>query len=197
MTSFMGKGDLRDFLGDLLAIVDKRNHSCIKVFLFTITKLCCFFTNPTSSSSLKMTKQKVLCKHQSVLSNSRPLPSSKTPHFQNEARCTTFLVKMSFICIRMKNDFHIKGRAPTLVLKQRPRGTWKWPITKSLVQSNCSENGTPIKYQVSFLCENILTIILTCEIICNMLSSHLKRSVFLRLHNKYCAFGSKKLLPVN
>ena len=29
---------------------------------------------------------------------------------------------MSFICIRMKNDFHIKGWAPTLVLKQRPCG---------------------------------------------------------------------------
>ena len=39
----------------------------------------------------------------------RPLPSSKNPHFQNEAKCTTFLVKMSFICIRMKNHFHIKG----------------------------------------------------------------------------------------
>ena len=32
----------------------------------------------------------------------RPPPSSKNPHFQNEARCTTFLVKMSFICMRMK-----------------------------------------------------------------------------------------------
>ena len=58
----------------------------------------------------------------------RLLPSSKNPHFQNEARCTTFLVKMSFICMRMKNDFHIKGWAPTLVLKQRPGGTRKWPI---------------------------------------------------------------------
>ena len=26
----------------------------------------------------------------------RPLPSSKSPYFQNEARCTTILVKMSF-----------------------------------------------------------------------------------------------------
>ena len=32
---------------------------------------------------------------------------------------TLFLVKMSFICMRMKNDFHIKGWAPTLALKQR------------------------------------------------------------------------------
>ena len=57
-----------------------------------------------------------------------PLLSSKNPHFQNEARCTTFLVKMSFICMRMKNDFHIKGWALTLVLKERPGGTRKWPI---------------------------------------------------------------------
>ena len=28
----------------------------------------------------------------------------------------------------MKNDFHIKGWAPTLVLKQRPGGTRKWSI---------------------------------------------------------------------
>ena len=58
----------------------------------------------------------------------RPLPSSKNPNFRNEARCTTLLVKMSFICKRMKNDFHIKGWAPTLVLKQRPGETRKWPI---------------------------------------------------------------------
>jgi len=32
----------------------------------------------------------------------------------------------------MKNHFHIKGRAPTLVLKQRPRGTRRWPITSLL-----------------------------------------------------------------
>ena len=47
------------------------------------------------------------------------------------SRCTTFLVKMSFICMRMKNNFHIKGWAPALVLKQRPGGTRKWPIIVS------------------------------------------------------------------
>ena len=60
----------------------------------------------------------------------RTLPGSKNPHLQNEARCTTFPVKMSFICMRMKNDFRIKGRAPTLVLKQRPWGTRKWRISR-------------------------------------------------------------------
>ena len=58
----------------------------------------------------------------------RPLPSSKNPHFQNEARCTTFLVKVSFVSMRMKNDFHIKDWAPTLLLRQTSGGTWKWPI---------------------------------------------------------------------
>ena len=33
-----------------------------------------------------------------------------------------------FVCMRMKNDFHIEGWAPTLVLKQRPGGTRKWLI---------------------------------------------------------------------
>ena len=48
----------------------------------------------------------------------RPGPSSKNSHFENEAKCTTFLVKMSFICVRMKNHFHIKGSVLNLVLIQ-------------------------------------------------------------------------------
>ena len=55
----------------------------------------------------------------------RPIPSSKNPHFQKEAKCTTFLVKMSFICMRMKNHFHIEGWALHLALIQRPGGTPK------------------------------------------------------------------------
>ena len=41
---------------------------------------------------------------------------------------------MSFICVRMKNDFHIKGWAITLVLKQRRWGTRKWPAPKKKQQ---------------------------------------------------------------
>ena len=36
---------------------------------------------------------------------------------------------MSFICMRMKNHFHIKGWALNLVLIQRLGGTRKWPIS--------------------------------------------------------------------
>ena len=61
----------------------------------------------------------------------RPLPSNRKPHFQNKAKCTTFLVKMSFICTRIKNHFHTKGWALNLVLIQRPGRTRKWPIALS------------------------------------------------------------------
>ena len=59
----------------------------------------------------------------------RPLPSSINPHFQNEANCATFLVKMSLIYMRMKNHFHIKGWALNLVFIKRFRGTRKWPTS--------------------------------------------------------------------
>ena len=35
----------------------------------------------------------------------RPFPGSKNPRFQNEAKNKTFLMKMSFICIRIKLIF--------------------------------------------------------------------------------------------
>ena len=61
----------------------------------------------------------------------RPLPSNRKPHFQNKAKCTTFLVKMSFICMRIKNHFHSKGWALNLVLIQRPGRSRKFPIALS------------------------------------------------------------------
>ena len=72
----------------------------------------------------------------------RPLPSSKNPHFQNEATCTTFLVKMSIICMWMKNDFHIKGWTPTLVLKKGARGN---------LEMAYSPHKTPVKISVMYV----------------------------------------------
>ena len=48
-----------------------------------------------------------------------PFPSSIKSHFQNEAKCETFVVKMSFICIIIKNHFHVNGFALSLALKVR------------------------------------------------------------------------------
>ena len=49
----------------------------------------------------------------------RPFPSFRKTHFQNEAKCKTFVVKMSFICIIIKNHFHINGFALSLTFKVR------------------------------------------------------------------------------
>ena len=70
-------------------------------------------------------------------STNRPLLSSKNSHFQNEARCTTFFVKMSFICTVMKMISISKAEHLPSFLKQRPGGTRKWPIglifTKNII----------------------------------------------------------------
>ena len=62
-------------------------------------------------------------------SGNRLFPSSKTFHFQNEAKCETFVVEMSFICIIIKTHFHNKSFALSLVLKVKLFGTRKSPIT--------------------------------------------------------------------
>ena len=59
----------------------------------------------------------------------RPFPSSKNFHFQNEAKCKTFLLKMTFIFMTIKSHFYINGFALNLALKERLGATWKWPIT--------------------------------------------------------------------
>ena len=48
----------------------------------------------------------------------RPQPSSKNSSLFNKAKCKTFLVKMSFICRRIKNHFHVIGVTLSLALKQ-------------------------------------------------------------------------------
>ena len=72
----------------------------------------------------------------------RPFPSSKKFHFQNEAKCETFVVKMSFICIIIKNHFHVNGFALSLALKVRFFGTRKWPITLEYWTRTLSRNTT-------------------------------------------------------
>ena len=90
-------------------------------------------------------------------SSNRALPSSKNPHFQNEVKCTTFRVKKSFTCMRMKNHFHIKGWALNLVLIQRSGelgngllrippfytiiSTTAFRIIQIVVSQNHTENG--------------------------------------------------------
>ena len=59
----------------------------------------------------------------------RLFPRSRNSHFKNWAKCETFAVQMSFICVRIKTYFHINGFALNLALKQRVGATRNWPIT--------------------------------------------------------------------
>ena len=63
-----------------------------------------------------------------VFTSPRSFPSSKKSHFQNEAKCKTFFVAMSFIYLKIKNCFHSNGFAVGFALKQRLGATGKWPI---------------------------------------------------------------------
>ena len=54
----------------------------------------------------------------------RPFPSSRNSTYQNETKCKSFLLKMSFICMRIKNHFHINSFAFSLALKLRLEATY-------------------------------------------------------------------------
>ena len=58
----------------------------------------------------------------------RPFPSSKNSHIQNEAKCKTFQVKISFICMGIKIIFI--SMALTSLWNTRLKATRKWPNGK-------------------------------------------------------------------
>ena len=76
----------------------------------------------------------ITCYNDNIKKNhaNRPFPSSKKFHFQNEAKCETFVVEMSFNYDANKTHFHNKGFALSLVLKVKLFGTRKWPILMDL-----------------------------------------------------------------
>ena len=56
------------------------------------------------------------------------VPSSLVPLFRNESKCETFHKKMSSACSFI--FMQINGFAIRLALKQRHKGTRKWPIVE-------------------------------------------------------------------
>ena len=124
----------------------------------------------------------------------RPVPSSKNPHFQNEARCTTFLVKMSFICMRIKNDFHIKGWAPTLVLKERPGGTRKWPsCSQSRTFGFCDGTAWTPSLAASYPYWLLLTLKIQLRKTCENCTNS-RKLYYEQCQNKMCTLFVKQLL---
>ena len=77
----------------------------------------------------------------------RPFPSSLVPLFRNESKCGTFHMKMSsacnFIFMQIKVIF-IRGFALRLALKQRHKGTRKWPILAPCFGQIPESENTPL-----------------------------------------------------
>ena len=69
---------------------------------------------------------KCLCiQHEST---KRPFPSSPGPLFQNEGGCSAFDMEIVFHSHANETHFHMKGCAPSLILKVRVFKTRKWPF---------------------------------------------------------------------
>ena len=64
----------------------------------------------------------------------RLFPSSAQPPFQSEAKCKVLLWKSVFIHIEIRTNYHNKNFA-RLALKERLRGTRKWPICRPVKEN--------------------------------------------------------------
>ena len=86
----------------------KIHHGFYRAFSPEVTAAILVFQNNDKSAML-------------VFQTNRPLASLKNSHFQNEAKCRNLvsLVKIRFICMRMKNQFCPNGFTHSLALKQR------------------------------------------------------------------------------
>ena len=62
-----------------------------------------------------------------------PFPSCCEPHYESEAKCKTFHMKISFVCIWMKTNFHNKNFALSLAFIMRFKATRKWSISSTRI----------------------------------------------------------------
>ena len=72
--------------------------------------------------------------------SNRPFPSSLEPHYESEAKCKAFVMKMSFHSYANKTNFHMKSVALSLAFIARLTATRKWAITLVSVLIHSSES---------------------------------------------------------
>ena len=85
-----------------------------RIIIFSLFEKSWLFPFHSSSMRCHGVERRRKIKPNPGLRYFRPLP-------QNEAWCSTVYMKISSICIWMKTYNHMKGRAPGLTLKKRPR----------------------------------------------------------------------------
>ena len=62
----------------------------------------------------------------------RPFPSRFEPHYESEAKCKVFVMKIGFHSNANKTNFHMKSFALSLAFIVRFTATRKWPITPDI-----------------------------------------------------------------
>ena len=63
-----------------------------------------------------------------VEQNNRPFSSCFAPHYESEAKCKGFIMKISFHSYANKTNFHMKSFALSLAFIVSFSATRKWPI---------------------------------------------------------------------
>ena len=83
---------------------------------------CWTIRNPQGGiQNPRMSWVTVITKDDWVPMQNRPLPSSKNPHFQNEGKCTTFLVKMTLFTWEWKIVIILKADHSTSFCYRGPK----------------------------------------------------------------------------
>ena len=66
----------------------------------------------------------------------RPFPSCFKPHYESEAKCKVFVMKIRFHSYANKTNFHMKSFALSLAFIVRFTATRKWPINLMVFSPN-------------------------------------------------------------
>ena len=83
-----------------------------------------------------------------VRGNNRPFPNCCEPHYESDAKCKVFHMKISFVhSLYYENYFHNKNFALSLTFIMRFKATKKWPN----VQCTCTIHSVVAVQQYDML----------------------------------------------
>ena len=111
-------------IGDVFSVTSPSTCNLHKKVILAISKR----KNEEKNGCLEGKSKNIVQVHLAFKHSNTPFQNSNNPHFQNKAKSKAFLVKMSFIFMGIKTNFHINIVAVSLALKQRLEATRKWAI---------------------------------------------------------------------
>ena len=76
----------------------------------------------------------------SIAWDNRPFPGCFAPHYESEAKCKVFVMKISFHSYANKTNFHMRSLALSLAFIVRLTATRNWPIVIRYIAPDHSPN---------------------------------------------------------